>query len=125
MVEELADVKSCLEKVRRKVEQCRMEHCPELATNYEKVRKEQISDKLSRKTEKKAHPANKKEAFRIVGENESRLASETILKNRGLMKRRRKTDGNSRLKLRKRFEKAKSKQRAMGHFVRENPGRQY
>lgn len=41
------------------------------------------------------------------------------------MKKRKKTDGNSRLKLRKRYEKAQSKQRAMGHFIRENPGRGY
>ena len=39
-------------------------------------------------------------AFKTVTENEGRLASEKIVKNKGLVKRRKKIDGNSRVKLR-------------------------
>lgn len=59
-------------------------------------------------------------------ENEGRLANEKILKNKGLMKRRRRDDGNSRTKLRHKYEKALVKRRAKGYIgVKENPGRFY
>ena len=41
------------------------------------------------------------------------------------MKRRKKIDGNSRVKLRKKFENAKKKYRSKGHVIRANPGRGY
>jgi hypothetical protein len=50
--------------------------------------------------------------------NEGRLANEKILKNKGLVKKRKKIEGNSRIKLRKKYQKAVSKQRAKGHFIR-------
>ena len=50
--------------------------------------------------------------------NEGRLASEKILKNKGLIKKRKKMDRNSRVKLRRKFDKANSKRRAYGHLIR-------
>jgi len=41
------------------------------------------------------------------------------------MKKRKKIDRNGRVKLRRKFDKATSKRRAHGHFIRENPGRNY
>lgn len=67
----------------------------------------------------------KKPAFAEVKGNEGRLANEKILKNKGLIKKRKKMDRNSRVKLRRKFDKASSKRRAYGHFIRENPGREY
>ena len=54
---------------------------------------------------------------------EGRLASEKILKNKGLIKKRKKVDQNSRVKLKRKFEKAVSKRRAYGHVIRSDPGR--
>lgn len=58
-------------------------------------------------------------------EDEGRLASEKILKNKGLLKKRKKIDRNSRVKLRRKFDKAASKRRAYGHVIRANPGLNY
>lgn len=59
-------------------------------------------------------------------EHEGRLANEKILKNKVLMKRRRRDDGNSRTKLRHKYEKALVRRKAKGFTgVRENPGRYY
>ncbi len=41
-----------------------------------------------------------------------------MLKNKGLIRRRKKTDGNSRLKLRKKYEKAVKKIKGRGQTVR-------
>ena len=54
------------------------------------------------------------------------MANEKILKNKGLLKKRKKIDRNSRKKHRLKYEKAKSKRGAHGlGIIRENPGRQY
>lgn len=64
--------------------------------------------------------------FKTVNENEGRLASEKIIKNKGLVKRRKKIDGNSRVKLREKYRKAQIKLRAKGKIgIKENPGRYY
>ena len=60
-----------------------------------------------------------------MGENEGRLINEKISKNKGLMKKRKKIEGNSRVKLRQKYKKAKIKQRSKGKVLRENPGRGY
>ncbi len=53
------------------------------------------------------------------------MASQQILLNRGLTKKRKKIQGNSRVMLRLKHKKAMSKLRSKGNFVRENPGRIY
>ncbi len=70
--------------------------------------------------EQKRHErfTNKKPAFLEVKGDEGRLASEKILKNKGLIKKRKKIDRNSRVKLRRKFDKATSKRRAAGHVMR-------
>lgn len=42
-------------------------------------------------------------AFKTISESEARLANEKILKNKGLMKRRSRGDGNSRIKLKYKY----------------------
>lgn len=64
--------------------------------------------------------------FKTVKDNEGRLASEKIIKNKGLIKKRKKIDGNSRVKLREKFRKAQIKLRTKGKIgVKQNPGRHY
>ena len=59
-------------------------------------------------------------------ESEGRLANEKMIKNKGLIKKRKKIDGNSRVKLRQKYRKALIKRTAKGFVgVRQNPGRHY
>lgn len=54
------------------------------------------------------------------------MANEKIIKNKGLIKKRKKIDGNSRVKLREKYRKALIKRKAKGIIgVKENPGRYY
>jgi U3 small nucleolar RNA-associated protein 3 len=86
---------------------------------YEEAKKQNYLAKDAAKEEKrKEREANRKPAFLEVKDNEGRLASERILKNKGLLKKRKKIDRNSRVKHRRRFDKAQSKQRARGHLIR-------
>lgn len=53
-------------------------------------------------------------AFKTVSGSEARLANEKILKNKGLMKRRSRGDGNSRIKLKFKYQKALIRRKAHG-----------
>lgn len=91
---------------------------------------EQIKEKLAqKKKEKKEAKSFEKttidDGFNTISGNEARCVNEKIAKNKGLTKRRKKIDGNSRVKLRLKYKKAQIKHRSKGHVVRENPGRHY
>ena len=63
-----------------------------------------MADKAALKQEKRKERDDKKRpAFLLVKDKEGRLASEKILKNKGLIKRRKKIDRNSRVKHRRKF----------------------
>ena len=65
------------------------------------------------------------EAFKKANEHEGRLINEKMSKNKGLMKKRKKISGNSRVVLTKKFEQKMKKYRSKGKVVRENPGNDY
>lgn len=64
-------------------------------------------------------------AFDQLDQNQARSINYTILKNKGLTRRRKTQPKSSRVKLRGKFYKAQIRQRAKGKVIYENPGRVY
>lgn len=66
-----------------------------------------------------------KETFDKIRENQARSINYTILKNRGLTRRRKNQPKSSRVKLRQKYDKAMIRRRGQGNVHYENPGRGY
>ena len=66
-------------------------------------RQQQLAKSTLKEQKRDEMMAKKRPAFLEVKDNEGRLASEKILKNKGLLKKRKKIDRNSRIKHKKKF----------------------